>query len=227
MSKDQKTLKEMPSEASELLPWFLNGTLPPEEEVAVAKQLLVSPRMQDDLAELQTISEVVRETQPSDWQPSAGHLGSIMARIGADAPPETDQATARPLIGLADSFRAMGRGMRWVFAAQLAMILILAGTLMVKWVQPPAEGTYQTLTSTTGLTVQERSIKVAFSPDATAEQMQTLLASIDATIIDGPSALGLFTIAIPDDMMVETARDALRGSPIVLLVQIQQISKRY
>jgi hypothetical protein len=216
----------MPNKASDLLPWFMNGTLPPEEEAAVAKQLRVSPEMRKELADLQKVADVVRENRPSDWQPSAGHLAGIMDRIDAETPKRVDQGDKAPRVGLLEAFRNLGRGMRWVFAAQLAVILILAGVLLTGQKQAPEDSTYQTLTSSHGIAIQKRSIKVVFAPDATAEQMQTLLSSIDAKIIGGPSALGSFTIAIPDDMMIETARNALRESPIVLLVQIQQITTR-
>ncbi len=226
MSKNQKTLQGMPNEASELLPWFLNGTLPPEEEAAVAKQLQLSPEVRAEFADLQDMAKAVHENRPKDWEPSAGHLSGIMARIDAETAPAAEPTTASRPSGVMEWFRNLGRGTRWVLGAQLACILVLAGVLFSGQMPARDDGTFRTLTSTGSGTIVERSIKVVFAPETTTEQIQELLASIDAKIIDGPSALGSFMIAIPDDMLIETARAALRESPFVVLVQIQQITTR-
>jgi len=56
-------------------------------------------------------------------------------------------------------------------------------------------------------------LQVGFSENATIGQISTLLQELDATIIEGPSAIGLLTLRFADDAARDAAADLLAEQP--------------
>lgn len=61
-------------------------------------------------------------------------------------------------------------------------------------------------------------LAVGFAPSAQMGAVQVLLTELDARIIDGPGAIGLYRLAFPTEAARDAARAALRASPLVDLV---------
>jgi len=98
---------------------------------------------------------------------------------------------------------------RWALAAQLALILALGGTLMLSRLQAPD---YTTLSGGTGDVTGAR-LTVLFEPAATAERIQQVLATVGGSIVSGPSAAGVYVVALPlsaEAAAVDARIEALR-----------------
>ncbi|MEM6909874.1 MAG: hypothetical protein AAF494_14475 [Pseudomonadota bacterium] len=55
-------------------------------------------------------------------------------------------------------------------------------------------------------------LRIAFVETASESEMRTILREIDARIVDGPSALGFYTIAFPDEASLADAKVRLEQS---------------
>jgi len=54
-------------------------------------------------------------------------------------------------------------------------------------------------------------LQVTFAPQAAEEQIRALLASVDARIVDGPGALGVYTLSVPPER-ADAAMRALQAA---------------
>jgi hypothetical protein len=83
--------------------------------------------------------------------------------------------------------------MRWTFALQAGLIVALAALLALA----PSETFYETLSRETEPAAGEPArLRVVFAADTTEKEMRGLLNSIDARIVDGPTAQGVYTVQL-------------------------------
>lgn len=80
----------------------------------------------------------------------------------------------------------------------MAIVIAQAGVIGMMLAEPPASQTPLSATPA-GLPVfqNQRLLTVAFRPEATESAIRTTLANSNAQIVTGPSALGLYTVAVP------------------------------
>ncbi|MCA0271280.1 MAG: hypothetical protein LCH69_04340 [Proteobacteria bacterium] len=162
----------MRNEISELLPFYLNGSLSVEEKAKVEQALSADTGLEAELKLLDRIRTSVHEELPGN---SPGELG--LARLGRDL------AQAAPV----------RRPTLAALAAAFALGAILSGVIAVEAMRAPDE-TYRQA----GAAPADESLLVAFRADATAGEISDLLVAGNYVIIDGPSALGLFNVAPPE-----------------------------
>ena len=96
-----------------------------------------------------------------------------------------------------EMLRSLPPLIRWTLVTQSALTLMLVGLLV--WQTPWApERFYHTLVSSSARTAPQRiQIQVVFADEITEKELRTLLTSVGGTIVQGPSALGVYTVAIP------------------------------
>ena len=75
---------------AELLPWYVNGTLPPHERAAVEAELASCPLCAAELAELQRIHAAMHEIDKDAPGPSESLMSRTLARL--DSAPTSKQA---------------------------------------------------------------------------------------------------------------------------------------
>jgi hypothetical protein len=116
---------------------------------------------------------------------------------------------------------------RWALAAQTAAIVLLtAATLWQASVAPSL--LYRTLSDADGGTEPGRvTLQVVFADDITEREIRTLLGSIGATIVAGPSPMAVYTVAIAADSREASAQTQerlalLRAHPKVRLAEARQ-----
>lgn len=160
------------NEISELLPFYLNGTLSVEEKAKVEQVLSTDAGLEEELKLLDRIRTSVQEELPGN---SPGDLG--LARLGRDL--------ARAAPARRPSLAAL--------AAAFALGAILSGVIAVQAMRTP-DGAYRQA----GAAPAAESLLVAFRADATAGEISDLLVAGNFVIVDGPSALGLFHVAPPE-----------------------------
>ncbi len=212
----------------ELLPWFAAGTLAPDERQFVdawlARHGAQHPAMVAELTWLRRSAAQARElAQAQAPAPEAG-LSELMARIGAERGPAAPAAPgalqpfgrqfSQWLAELLAPRPALAFGLVAVMLLQVAVI----GSLMTR---EPAE--FVPLggpNAPVGSAVADDVVlSVAFSASAREAEIRAVLAGAGAQIVGGPSALGLYLVAVPK-AQAEAAVATLQASkPTVESVQ--------
>lgn len=178
--------KPMPHEqASELLPWLVNDSLPEGERNLVhehATSCVICRRELDELENLRnSISGASINAIP------APDMRRINARI--DALIEKENRGQQLLANIRNFFSSPWR---LAFAAQTAVIVILATVLFWPQVDKPE---FTTLTDPQDLP-DGQYVRVVFEPTLAASDLSSLLDTMNLTIVDGPSDRGVYTLRL-------------------------------
>lgn len=184
-------------EIEELLPFYLNGSLSGDEHARVEAALAGDKGLRQQLEFLRAVSGAVRSDDPAAAAP--GDLG--LARLRRD-------------IGQATGGRQPGRSVLRSVAA-LAAAFILGVGVMALW-PSLGRGPEDAIYEQAGGPVAKGALIVAFRPGATAEQISTLLLSVDGAIVDGPSAIGLYRVDLPDGADAGTVADRLLAASEII-----------
>lgn len=181
-------------EREEELPFLVNGTLTAEEREALERALAEDPALADERAFLAQLRAAVRDEgaalDPGDW-PLRRALRTI----------ERERREARRVHPV---WRALA------VAASLA-VLVQAGVLVRQTLGP---GPGARPLGGEAVRSDRAVLQIAFAPGASEAAVTALLAESRATIVDGPSAAGLYRVALrdvaaDDDAGAERARAAL------------------
>lgn len=179
----------------ELLPFHANQTLDPAQTAQVLSGLKRYPELQAELAWLQTMRQTVQE-QPLDPLP-AGDLGwsTLAKRIESERAQKAHPAT-RAESSWQDKLRAwLQLNFTPVMATACAVLLIqgvVIGSLMQRdETYIPAGAPDPVAATATGVLLH-----IAIRPNVTEPQLRDALRRFKANIVQGPSALGIYTVQI-------------------------------
>jgi anti-sigma factor RsiW len=191
--------------AQQLLPWYVNGTLDPDEKAMVEAHLADCADCRADLESEQALARDVAAL-PIDLE----HAWSALSdRIDAAVPP---RRLAEPVPFLRRKV-AMGWALGGPFAAAAAVAFAIA---IVPEARSPAGPAYRALGSAP--TAQPGNALVMFRPDARDGDLRAALTTAGARIVDGPTASGAYVVRIAPDRRVK-ALEGLRAAPQVLLAE--------
>lgn len=182
----------------ELLPWYVNGTLVPEERHRIEMHLTTCAVCRQEVALLEQISTALHADVP---EPKVDLYPRTLARLQSAHP-----------AGLLDRIRNLvapiPRYAQVALAAQLAVVALLVVALV-------SQGPFATL-SDGGPTGPAVRVQVAFQDQTTLDQVQGILTPLKARIIDGPSATGLYVLEVP------LGPSGLASSPEDVLRQVRR-----
>jgi len=225
-------------EAEELLPWFVAGTLDSAEADAVQAFIDSGEIPQSQLEELALFAESVGETGAEEPAYNPAILTRAMQQLDQveQAQPdehlvvrEAQHHQATPDGSGSGLFASLLDRLQWtmtpplarlVIGAQFALLLGLAVALgagegVVEGVDD-GQGGYETVVN---LPPTAADLSVVFVPGTAETQIRKLLLDNQASIIAGPTALGIYTLDIADSFDLQVASDNLSSSPLTLLVQ--------
>ncbi|MCP5057134.1 MAG: hypothetical protein GY937_10470 [bacterium] len=186
------------NEARELLPWYAADSLEPEERAAVEAALAASDDLRAELAELQVMQTSVGDTAgEAQWNPAL--ITRTLSRIDAH---EAEKARA-------SGFGRVGEWLRenlftgWggvptlakaAVAAQFALLLAVGGI----WLAQPDDSAISDLGiyGTVAIDPDAAQIKLGFQPGIDETTLRETIRGLDGRIVDGPSALGLYTVEL-------------------------------
>lgn len=225
-------------EAEELLPWFVAGTLDAVEAQAVQAFIDSGEIDPAELAELAFLNESVAAPgaeepayNPELLQRALRQLDGVEQTRPAGLPDRlakpdssSDPAT-RPQAPAGGIARLLER-LQWsltpplariAIAAQFALLLGLVAALTLGGGAGDGmdEGGFEVVSGAVA-----GDFTIAFTPAATAEQIGQLLRQQNASIVAGPSALGIYTLAVPPGAAKNEVLDALQASPATRFVQL-------
>ena len=183
----------------EILPWYVNGTLERDEHEFVARHILRCPTCADEVVRCHSIATAVRSAEAAARTPSPEHLARLMERIdrgSVSAAPERWRTRVREWIEkIRLAFHETPSLFRWALAAQTAAIVLLAAAIIMQGSVAPSF--YQTLSDAGSSSKSGRvHLQVVFADDITEREIRTLLSSIGATIVAGPTPMAVYTVAL-------------------------------
>lgn len=215
MIYDADTLKEM-------IPLYVNGQLTEQEKKAFTQGLADHPELSAEVAEFKAIKESYRDLEDETPFPNQDRLFSkIMAQIDREeSAPGKETAAARDASPglrekLVDFFHNtfISPKVAWSVVAVQVVLLV---TLLVAM---PGRSTFQTLTAPGNGPDERLTLNVVFEEKAAEKEIRALLVKTGATIVGGPSANGLYIVAIPPDQPPEKISGILLRSGIVSFVE--------
>ena len=173
-----------------LLPWLANGRLSHAEHAAVEQHLRECAACTEELARQRLMCQVLTEPQRVTYAPGPS-LRKLMERIDGQpsagprpvSPPARPSAPARP--GAAAALAAAWRppGLAW------AATFVLAVGLAAFWSQP------RYVTHTTAARGTPGVLHIAFDRSLPIGEMEEMLRSAGARVVEGPGTTGIFAIA--------------------------------
>lgn len=195
-----------PEEFEELLPWYATRTLEPDEVRAVEEHLSVSPEARAQLAEFRALHEVVQETS-GEPEFNPGMVNDALAQIDSYERQRAERAEGRGIVGWlrriwVPTWEATPSLSRAALAAQFALMVALGGALLV----PEREG-FTTVGGDSGSA--HARIAIRFTDTTREAELREVVRSLDAEIVAGPSALGLYTLELPQPVEARGEVDAL------------------
>jgi hypothetical protein len=210
----------------ERLPWYANGTLAPAEAAPLHAHLEGCAACRDELARCRRLADGLQARDEPGWAPSAAGFARLMATIDdserATAPTRGGTWRERLHERLRDWLGGSSPPVRWALATQTALIVVLGAA----WVAPTPEPPYRALSDPApGVPAPGVALRVVFDDDITEREWRDLLLAVGGRIVQGPSALGVYTVAIaPSQAAAALAR--LRSHPKVRLAEPMQAQER-
>lgn len=201
-------------EIEALLPFYVNGTLEGDEAAAVDEALALDRELRDEMESLAAIRDTMRED--TGYSPGEVGLARLMREIEAEAkveaPPPVEDEPAPPVVEdpvplPAEPGAPLIRPWVWRIAAALLLAVALAqgALLIMRWGEPG----YHLAGAA------EADFTIAFAPEVTEPELRLLLLEAGVEIVGGPSALGLYSLAVLDGVGQDEAYDVLAGSDLV------------
>ena len=215
----------------EILPWYVNGTLEGHEHELVARHILRCQSCADEVVRCQSIATAVRGSEKAAMTPSPEHFARLMERIDRESTPAGAERWRIRVREWLEKIRLLFREtpslFRWALAAETAAIVLLAATMI--WQASVAPSLlYRTLSDAgSGPALGRVHLQVVFADDITEREIRTLLGSIGATIVAGPTPMAVYTVALVANDREAPARTRetlalLRANPKVRLAEAKQ-----
>lgn len=184
--------------AEGLLPFYLNGTLDDLERQQVEQALAASDDLRNELSFLSALQLRVKQFSPLTHSP--GELG---------------------LKRLQQHIRKRGHAKRslrgWRLAAIAASVVVVAqAVILLSATELPM---YRSAGGETATAPAALIVRVSFAPHATEQEIRTVLVRCNARIVDGPSALGVYQLSLPDTR--KQSLDSLRAEAIIETLQVE------
>lgn len=186
-----------------LLPWYVSGRLSEAESQQVSTFLKDNPEFSMQLDLIKEEQEEVYQSHEMLGTPSAGALDKLMGDIEAEKSkklfslPKMDK-----VFGAFAEFFGSARPV--AFAGALAVIIvqtIAIGALMYDS-KPSGKPSYKVASKSTDKVVAKGSaVLMAFAGDAPISEVTELLSSMDAKVIKGPEANGMFRVQVSDKVL--------------------------
>jgi hypothetical protein len=191
------SLSQSETQALELLPWYVNGTLEGDEREQVRRELRSSLTCRLEYERLCRMRDLM---QQDDAEHAAADRGfeRLMTRIRRD-----QSAPAR-----------------WQPLAAAAALGALAFSIAWWGSQDPATApaTYTTLTTSERDAAEAPLLRVVFASGVPEETRRVIVAELGLELAAPPAADGMYTFVIPQDSDAQLIAAELRADPRVAFV---------
>lgn len=175
----------------ELLPFWANGTLDDNERLEVERALKTDAALTEQVAMLRLVRGGM---QDSDDVQTPGEFG--LARLNR----ALDRETVRPSVPRRT-------------AALSALAAAVVGALVVFGLDRAGQSDVYHQAATVS---DQPMLTVAFAPDASEASIRSLLQRYSLSIVDGPSALGLYFLSFPEGTDTDELSRNLRAETTII-----------
>lgn len=201
-----------------VLPWYLSGTLRAVECAEVVEHLQHCPECRaelDSLLELTAVLQTVYQAMP---YPSQQVRKAVMALTRPVAAAGSIHAPLHQPRSAGDRFADAIRYWfqpKWAPTVVVAVLAVQAGLLV--WSLPRDSEEPQVMTRS--LTPAALRVNVTFNPQATEQDIRSLLHSLGAGVVAGPTPEGAYLVEIPPDnaRVLQAKLAALRDNRALVL----------
>lgn len=212
MSDNHTALSER-EEIEMLLPWFAAGTLNRAETSRVEAYLNANPEV---ASQLSLVREELAETigaNESLGAPSPGALDRLMTAIETESGPLTASSRAPDSLWqrLSDWIGELSPRPLAVAAAVAVTVMCVQAVMLGVLVTGDDAGQFRTASGDRLAEPSEAGTValVGFAGTAAVEDINTLLQSHGASIVDGPLPGGLYRVRLSDEELSAAERDAV------------------
>jgi hypothetical protein len=204
------------SDLTLLAPFYVNGTLGPQERRYFEAALAADPKLRSELEIALEISGLVKDGGADLAPPlSQGRLWALLSRIERESASAPASASRRRLSLRRDASAPRQRRTAWkpAFAAAAVLVIVQAGVIAYQAMTP---NNYASLSGPAAQPSRPYApvIILRLSPDSRWADMEALLSSRGLTIVDGPRGGGIDVAIGPDAKIDEEVRQ-LRASPLI------------
>lgn len=175
---------------------YARGDLPEVRSARLKAELSINPDLEAEIS-------LLRALKPALALDTSAHPGEfgwhrLKAEIQRDREIQQPAASA-PL------------NLLWKVAAVFLGLAVLGqGAYIASLDNQPNYGTASAID-------YDHVIAVSFQPDATVSAISALLGEVGGRIVDGPGSLGLYRVAFDDDEQLQSGRETLETSDLVVL----------
>lgn len=211
----------------ELLPWLVNGSLTADESERVNIHLQSCEKCRKQVSQLQAVNKHVAEEE-SEWQPSSAHFSSILSEVNRleTVAPKQKKTRNKGGSGFFKNLLQTPTPVRWTLALESVVLV----ALLTVWTTSPQFGLqsdaefYQTLSDSP----QNKSasnmnrIRLLLNDAMTTEELTQLLQQTGAQMSQGPSALGLYIVEVPQQR-AEQSLEIFRNNQNIRLAETLEV----
>ena len=210
-----------------LIPWYLNGSLSEEENKKVEEFLTEHPSSNEEIETYNLIRSAVGKADEMIAEEASPQFAameeSIMQRI--DSPSELSHSVETEakesimdkISRLLPSFTFPAMNPVPIAAILLIQFALIIGLITKLYFEEADQ--YTTLSGSESVEITGPKIIVAFENTASEKDIRDILLDINAKIIDGPKANGIYILAIDDsgnNVVVENVIEKLRSKKNVV-----------
>ena len=204
----------------ELLPFYVNGSLPEADRAWVETYLVEHPKAQAELRWYESLQARLREDAPAVSSEVGMERALRRIRTEGPAPQSARRATPPSLLERARDWLASivpQPVLRPAFAGALAVVALQSAVIVGMVMEPDETSEIRAMQGSVAETGPY--LKVNFKPDAREADIRLLLVEVRGSLAAGPGQLGDYYVRVPEQQMDEFTRK-LQGSAIVDAVAV-------
>lgn len=202
-------------ELKAMIPIYLNGSLPEPEVEALEEALRRHPELETELMEFSEIQDSyagIEDSLPIDSD-------AVFARVRDGIRSESRHTAETLSDGPAAHLLRFVKRIYHTPALSWSMAGLQFAALLVLFFLVPQQALFKTYSSPSSTDTDKVRLNVVFIEEAKEVEIRTLLRKLDAAIVSGPSAEGLYVLAVDKTADIDALLRQLDASPIVRLAQ--------
>lgn len=200
-------------ELKAMIPIYLNGSLPEPEAKALEEALRRHPELETELMEFSEIQESyagIEDNLPLDSD-------AMFSRVRDGIRSESRQASETLSDGPAARLLRFVKQIYHTPALSWSMAGLQFAALLALFFLVPQQTLFKTYSSPPSTDTDKVHLNVVFFEEAKEIEIRTLLRKLDAAIVSGPSAEGLYVLAVDKTADIDALLRQLDAAPIVRL----------
>lgn len=212
-------------ELKAMIPIYLNGSLPEPEVKALEEALRRYPELETELMEFSEIQKSYAGIEDNLSIDS----DAVFSRVRDGIRSQSRHADETLSDGPAAQLLRFVKRIYHTPALSWSMAGLQFAALLALFFLVPQQAIFKTYSYTSSTDTDKVHLNVVFREEAKEIEIRTLLQKLDAAIVSGPSAAGLYVLAVDKAADMDALLRQLDASPIVRLAKksLSLLERRY